>query len=652
MTRNNWINIPLISYLIFFIFASIILTEGNRYLDTMYYVLLVFFTGIYDPNITQDASQLVVFISITGVVTEIFLLIIVTTLILRYIYEKQSRIRRFFSHFTLDIPFRQILIALFVSISIIATVVFKIVEDTSWLNAIYYTVVTITTVGYGDLVATQPITKITTILLIISGITFLGLASQFLIDRIVKTQLEMKLNLPLNPLNYDNHIIIAGYGSKGSKLAQLFIDRRYKVIIVEKDAKRSIQQQNTQLEFITGDITKPVILKILSLRRAAGLFLLLSNDDQTIQSGILARSMAPKLDIFGEFSSVATYKISRYAGINRPISLFHYLLNVINANLRQQDIIFLDRISDLKSYESKLGYVLVPMSFDYKTTFSSPIEIGYVNVNLNEFSPYTHPIDIEEFDTIGEKRSLAMRDKTHLLLGIEKEELFQINKIDPGEKVSFKYKRVIFTGYPDFADEFIERLGIGSENTIILWQDSKEKELLNSKEYTNYEWSINDGIGLIERLVKDGDLIICTFDDITSSLLVGITVNNLDKDTHLIQMVPYEYDIEPHIQIGAEAVVTPQRIISDAMLSSFMQTNHESPSFVFTDGHIYEYLTYENDSFDGKRVSELLQEGISVLYINKARESGFIEALLHDRIEKNDRLVVYIDSQSVNSTGE
>ena len=117
----------IVSLFIILIFASTLaLMEDGDFLDTLFYVLIVFFTGSYGGEITQEGSQLIIFISILGLIIELFLLVILITLLLRYIYTKQTNIRKFISLITFDIPLRQILLGFFVSISIISTVVFKI----------------------------------------------------------------------------------------------------------------------------------------------------------------------------------------------------------------------------------------------------------------------------------------------------------------------------------------------------------------------------------------------------------------------------------------------------------------------------------------------------------------------------------------------
>ncbi|NDB30353.1 hypothetical protein EB151_12505, partial [archaeon] len=155
-------------------------------------------------------------------------------------------------------------------------------------------------------------------------------------------------------------------------------------------------------------------------------------------------------------------------------------------------------------------------------------------------------------------------------------------------------------------------------------------------------------------LVKDGDLIISTFDDMTSSLVLGVTVKNLKENslnsdsplnnTQLIQLVPYEYDKLPLMKIGAEIVYSPQEIISHAFLNSFLKENNISPSMVYTNGHVYEHFVLDGDIFDGKHVSQLKKDGFNIIYYKESDQEKFEIVLLDHKVKSGYRLIVHLEN--------
>jgi len=72
------------------------------------------------------------------------------------------------------------------------TVFYRMVEGWSVLDSLYFTVVTLTTIGYGDLHPTTPVSKIFTIFFVIAGVSFILGVLNFIIGRTVKDRVEKK----------------------------------------------------------------------------------------------------------------------------------------------------------------------------------------------------------------------------------------------------------------------------------------------------------------------------------------------------------------------------------------------------------------------------------------------------------------------------
>ena len=69
-----------------------------------------------------------------------------------------------------------------------SAIIFSTLENRSLLDSIYFTVITITTVGYGNVHPTKDITKITTMITLIIGIITLSFASRYLVDYVVNAR--------------------------------------------------------------------------------------------------------------------------------------------------------------------------------------------------------------------------------------------------------------------------------------------------------------------------------------------------------------------------------------------------------------------------------------------------------------------------------
>jgi len=75
----------------------------------------------------------------------------------------------------------RIVLALSLFVLGLGTVVYRILEDWSWVDSFYFSVVTLTTVGFGDLSPTTTVSKLFTVFYIFSGISLIGaLLNEFL----------------------------------------------------------------------------------------------------------------------------------------------------------------------------------------------------------------------------------------------------------------------------------------------------------------------------------------------------------------------------------------------------------------------------------------------------------------------------------------
>ena len=81
-----------------------------------------------------------------------------------------------------------ILLALAITVVILGTVVFHLLEKWSWIDSLYFTVITLATVGYGDLTPTTPVGKLFAVIFVISGV---GIFLAFL-DKVMERRVERR----------------------------------------------------------------------------------------------------------------------------------------------------------------------------------------------------------------------------------------------------------------------------------------------------------------------------------------------------------------------------------------------------------------------------------------------------------------------------
>ena len=86
-----------------------------------------------------------------------------------------------------------ILLSLAITVVTVGTVVFHLLEKWSWIDSLYFTIITLATVGYGDLTPTTPVGKLVTVLFVIVGVgIFLGFLNKMMERRVERRERRLE----------------------------------------------------------------------------------------------------------------------------------------------------------------------------------------------------------------------------------------------------------------------------------------------------------------------------------------------------------------------------------------------------------------------------------------------------------------------------
>ncbi len=174
---------------------------------------------------------------------------------------------------------------------------FHLVEGLSWLNAVYFVVVTVATVGYGDisLLASGTTTKLVGIGLIIASTVFIWMIFSLTVDNIIKRRVQ----LALGRKRYDerDHVILCGLGRLGYFIAEGLLARGERVLVIEREESLPAIEHLRSLgaEVYVGDARLPRVLRDVGVTRAKALYAVINNDYVNLEIGLNARSFDPTL---------------------------------------------------------------------------------------------------------------------------------------------------------------------------------------------------------------------------------------------------------------------------------------------------------------------------------------------------------------------
>ena len=214
---------------------------------------------------------------------------------------------------------KHIAMAIFFSIVILAigTVGYMAIEGWSFLDALYMTVITYSTVGYGEVHAITETGRLYTLFLIFLGVGFFmyvaGSVIQFMVEGNIRTVLgRRKLDRKINRLK--NHYIICGYGRIGKVICETLIRSPIDLVVIESN-ERLVPEMNTdQILYLWGDASDETLLLQAGIERARGLVAALGTDAENVFLVLTARQLAPNILITARASDMDVSKKLRAAG--------------------------------------------------------------------------------------------------------------------------------------------------------------------------------------------------------------------------------------------------------------------------------------------------------------------------------------------------
>lgn len=203
---------------------------------------------------------------------------------------------------------------------------YMLIEGWNALDAVYMTVITITTVGYGEVHPLSTAGRVFTIGLILVGVgTFFYAATLFMSLLVGGELFERRRTRRLSRMLDDlrDHYIVCGFGRIGGIIANEFARQGAPFVIIERNAERMHRAIERGYLAVAADASNEDVLRRVRIDRARGLIAAVSTDAENVYAILSARLMRPDLFIVGRAESDdARAKIKR-AGADRVISPYH-----------------------------------------------------------------------------------------------------------------------------------------------------------------------------------------------------------------------------------------------------------------------------------------------------------------------------------------
>jgi len=220
---------------------------------------------------------------------------------------------------------RKLLIGLLLTVAFIitGTAGYTIIEHYSLLDAFYMTVITITTVGFGEVHTLSAAGRVFTIVLILFGfgsIAFLAHTfTEALVERAASGNLE-KRTMQKRIQDLKDHVIICGYGRVGEAATEHLASTGTDFVVIENDDEQLKLIAENHFTHLDGDATKEDTLLAAGIKQASGLLALLNSDPENLFTVLTAREMNPTLHIIARTEMATSESRMLRAGADSIIS--------------------------------------------------------------------------------------------------------------------------------------------------------------------------------------------------------------------------------------------------------------------------------------------------------------------------------------------
>ena len=190
-------------------------------------------------------------------------------------------------------------------------------------NSIYYTIITIATVGYGDIIPVTPLEKLFSTSLALTGIGLIAYIFTIIITSFEENLHDIRSGRHMEKrlAKMEDHYILCGFGRVGTAVYEELMKRNQKVIIIEKneDKLEDIEETENVVPF-NANATEDKTLKKLNIDKSLGVIVTTGSDVDNLFIVLTTREMNKDAWIISRASKKENIKRLKHAGANKVIS--------------------------------------------------------------------------------------------------------------------------------------------------------------------------------------------------------------------------------------------------------------------------------------------------------------------------------------------
>lgn len=251
----------------------------------------------------------------------------------------------------------------FILLLVFGVIGYMILLKVDFVDALYMTVITISTVGFGEVGTTSDQSEIFSVLMIFLGVGIVGYTFTTVVAMLVEGKLVdlwkgNKMDKKISALK--NHYIICGSGELAEVIIKKFVDENLNFVVITDKREDLNDYSHHDILVIEGHSTEESVLEHAGIERAKGLISTRDAEVDNIVTVLTARNLNPRLYIIANSLSKSGSEKLLKVGANKTLSAIEISgKRMASLMIKPNVISFLDVVTSVGNVELDLEEVIV-----------------------------------------------------------------------------------------------------------------------------------------------------------------------------------------------------------------------------------------------------------------------------------------------------